>query len=96
MDLVMTGRRINGAEAADLHIVTRAVPKADLAAAVEATLADILKGSADAIARTKAFIVHAEDVSHRAAMLSAVDSISIGLTHPETRRRISAFLDGAR
>ncbi|MEQ9122428.1 MAG: enoyl-CoA hydratase/isomerase family protein [Alphaproteobacteria bacterium] len=96
MDLVLTGRRCSGAEAAELHIVTRAVPKDALAVSVEATIADILKGSGDAIARTKEFIVHAEDASHRAAMLSAVDSISIGLTAPETRRRITAFLSGAR
>ncbi len=96
LELILTGRRIDGTEAARINLITRAVPAADLAAAVEATLADILKGSPDAIARTKEFIVHAEDASHRAAMLSAVDSISIGLSHPETRKRITAFLEGER
>jgi methylglutaconyl-CoA hydratase len=96
MDLILTGRRINGEEAARCHIITRAVPKIDLESDIQATIADILKGSPDAIARTKDFIVHAEDASMRSAMHSAVDSISIGLTHSETRRRISAFLAGAR
>jgi enoyl-CoA hydratase/carnithine racemase len=96
MDLILTGRRIDGREAALCHIITRAVAKTDLETNVEATISNILKGSPDAIARTKDFIVHAEDASMRSAMLSAVDSISIGLTHPETRRRISAFLAGAR
>jgi len=96
MELVLTGRRIDGAEAARLNIITRAVPAAALADAVEGTVADILKGSPDAIARTKEFMVHAEDASYRAAMISAVDSISIGLTDAETRKRITAFLAGAR
>ncbi|MGZ0188981.1 MAG: enoyl-CoA hydratase/isomerase family protein [Alphaproteobacteria bacterium] len=96
LELILTGRRIDGIEAARINIITRAVPSEDLEASVEATVADILKGSPDAIARTKEFIVHAEDSSHRAAMLSAVDSISIGLTSPETRTRITAFLEGKR
>ena len=96
LELILTGRRIDGAEAAHLNIITRAVPPDALEASVEATVADILKGSADAIRRTKEFIVHAEDASIRAAMISAVDSISIGLTAPETRKRITAFLAGER
>ena len=96
LDLILTGRRIDAREAAELHVITRAVPADALDRAVERTLADILKGSADAIAATKAFIAHSEDAGHRAAMLSAVDSISIGLKAPETRRRIEAFLAGAR
>ncbi|MBL8675725.1 MAG: enoyl-CoA hydratase/isomerase family protein [Rhodospirillales bacterium] len=93
MELVLTGRRIDGVEAARINLVTRAVPKGRLAAAIDETLSGILRGSAEAIARTKAFIVACEDAGHRSAMLSAVDSISIGLTSPETRRRIDAFLD---
>lgn len=96
LELLLTGKRIDGVEAARINLVTRAVPADELEDALAGTLTDILKGSPDAIARTKAFIVHAEDASHRAAMLSAVDSISIGLTSPETRKRINAFLDGAR
>ncbi len=95
-ELMLTGRRFTGAEAADLHVVTRAVPKASLDEAVETTLGHILAGSAPAIARTKEFMAHAEDASYRSAMLSAVDSISIGLTDPETRRRIEGFLAGKR
>jgi enoyl-CoA hydratase/carnithine racemase len=96
MELLLTGRRIDAREAAAINLITRAVPTGTLDAAIEEVLAGILKGSAEAIARTKAFIVHAEDTGLEAAMRSAVDSISIGLTAADTRRRIAAFLDGER
>ncbi|MDG2285198.1 MAG: enoyl-CoA hydratase/isomerase family protein [Alphaproteobacteria bacterium] len=96
MELVLTGRRIDGDEAARINLITRAVDKAEIEAELESILAGILRGSAGAIARTKEFIVHCEDASHRSAMISAVDSISIGLTAPETKARINAFLDGQR
>jgi len=96
LELILTGRRIDCAEAARINLITRAVPKEKLDDAIEDVIRDILKGSPDAIRATKEFIVHSEDTSHRAAMISAVDSISIGLASPETRRRIEAFLAGAR
>ena len=96
MELWLTGRRIDAVEAARINLITRAVPKGTLSAAVEETLAGILRGSAEAIARTKEFIVACEDAGHRSAMLSAVDNISIGLTAPDTRRRIEAFLGRAK
>lgn len=96
MELLLTGRRIDAAEAAGINLITRAVPKGKLDAAVEEILAGILKGSAAAIASTKRFIVQAEDAGLESAMRSAVDSISIGLTEPETRRRIQAFLDRSK
>lgn len=93
MELVLTGRRIDGIEAARINLITRAVDKADLESELDSILRNILRGSAGAIAKTKEFIVQCEDASHRSAMLSAVDSISIGLTAPETKTRINAFLD---
>lgn len=96
MELLLTGRRIEADEAAAINLITRAVPKGELDAAIEAVLEGILRGSAEAIARTKAFMVHAEDAGLESAMASAVDSISIGLTSAETKRRIQAFLDRSR
>ena len=40
-DLVLLGRELTGAEAADLRLVHRAVPEADLAAATDALVADL-------------------------------------------------------
>jgi len=96
MELWLPGRRVGAGEAARIGLFTRTVPKGSLDASVEEVCQGILRGSAEAIARTKEFIVHAEDSGHRAAMLSAVDSISIGLTSPDTLRRINAFFERKR
>ena len=96
MELWLTGRRVGAEEAARIGLFTRSVPKGSLEASVEDVCQGILRGSAEAIARTKEFIVHAEDSGDRAAMLSAVDSISIGLTSPDTLRRINAFFERKR
>jgi len=93
MELVLTGRRIDAREAQQINLITRAVSAQNLNAEVDLIIDGVLKGSPQAIAATKEFIVHCEDASHRAAMLSAVDSISIGLANPETKKRINAFLD---
>lgn len=93
MELILTGRRINADEAQQINLITRAVAAENMSAEIDLILEGILNGSQQAIAATKEFIVHCEDASHRAAMLSAVDSISIGLANTETKRRINAFLD---
>jgi len=93
MDLILTGRRFDAAEAKELGVITRTVARGTLDTEVEETVAGIMKGSADTIRRTKAFIWHAEDSGHRAAMLSAVDSISIGVANADTRERIVDFLE---
>ena len=51
----------------------------------------LLRGGPDAIKRTKEFIWHSDEASHRAAMASAVDSISLGLASPQAREGIAAF-----
>lgn len=53
LDLVLSGRRFDAAEAARLHLITRVVPDDELDAAVEAVLADVLLGDARALAASK-------------------------------------------
>lgn len=93
MDLLMTGRRVAMDEALALGLINRSVATEQLEAVLEETLTALLRGSPDAMARTKAFIWHSEDAGHRAGMASAVASISIGLCSAETRDGIGAFLD---
>ena len=50
---MLTGRRFAAAEAARLHLVAAVVPRADLDAAVEATIADLLQGDRAALAATR-------------------------------------------
>jgi enoyl-CoA hydratase/carnithine racemase len=93
MDVLLTGRRIPAVEAVAIGLVGRAVPKDALESALDETLGGLLRASPSALRRTKEFVWHAEDAGHRAAMASAVGSISLGLVSSETRDGIAAFLD---
>lgn len=93
MDLLLTGRRVAMDEALALGLVNRSVPSERLEAVLEETLTALLRGSPEALRRTKEFIWHSEDAGHRAGMASAVGSISIGLGSAQTRDGIGAFLE---
>jgi enoyl-CoA hydratase/carnithine racemase len=93
MELVLTGRRIDAVEADRIGLITRAIPGASLDEELGKLLEGLLRGGPDAIARTKQFAWASDEAGHRAAMASAVDSISLGLASPQAREGISAFFD---
>jgi enoyl-CoA hydratase/carnithine racemase len=91
MELVLTGRRIDAREADRIGLITRAVAAAALDQQLEQLLAGLKRSGPDAIKRTKQFVWHCDEAGHRAAMASAVDSISLGLASPQAREGIAAF-----
>jgi len=93
MELVLTGRRINAREADRIGLITKAVPTAALETELRQLLAGLLRSGPDAVRRTKEFVWHSDEAGHRAAMTSAVDSISLGLASPQAREGIAAFFD---
>lgn len=93
MELVLTGRRIDAQEADRIGLITRAVAAGAIEADLEGVLAGLLRSGPDALARTKQFVWHSDETGHRAAMTSAVDSISLGLASPQAREGIAAFFD---
>lgn len=93
MDLVLTGRRVDAVEALQMGLVSRIVSGQALEGAVQETLASLLRGSPEAMRRTKEFVWCCEDAGLRASMASAVQSISVGLTSPEAGEGISAFFE---
>lgn len=93
VELVLTGRRIDAVEADRIGLITRAVPAAALDDELGRLLAGLLRSGPDAVRRTKEFVWHSDESGHRAAMASAVDSISLGLASPQAREGIAAFFD---
>jgi len=93
MELVLTGRRIDALEADRIGLITQAVPAGVVDDALARLIAGLLRSGPDAIRRTKEFVWHSDEAGHRAAMTSAVDSISLGLASPQAREGIAAFFD---
>jgi len=93
MDLVLTGRRVSTAEAVQMGLINRAVPREALQADVDQTVAHLLRSSPSALRRVKQFMWASEDASHRSIIASAVAPVSIGLMSEETRDGIGAFLE---
>jgi enoyl-CoA hydratase len=93
VDLLLTARSIDAAEAARLGLVTRAVPAEALEEDVERTLASLVANSPDAMARTKQMIWKTEDADHRSGLTVAVDGIGIAVGTREAREGVAAFLE---
>jgi enoyl-CoA hydratase/carnithine racemase len=96
LDLLLTGRRIDAGEAVRLGIVTRAVPVDRLSEHLDSVLADLLRGSAVAIARTKQFIRQCEMLTYQQGIEAATDKAIQGVGAPEMRQGLSGFLEKRR
>ncbi|HEY8244553.1 MAG TPA: enoyl-CoA hydratase-related protein [Casimicrobiaceae bacterium] len=93
LDLLLTGRRIDAAEALRLGLLTRVVPRERLDGALDAIVDDILSGSADAIRRSKAFVRECEALGYREANALAAERHVEGIGSPAMREGVAAFLD---
>ena len=93
MDLLLTGRKIGADEALRLGIITRAVPVDQLMGELDKVLADIFQGSAAAIRRSKRFVRECESLTYQQGIASATDKAILGVSLPEMREGITAFLD---
>jgi methylglutaconyl-CoA hydratase len=89
----LRGNRFSGAEAARIGLVTSAVPRAELDAAVQAVVDDLLLGSPSAIAATKRLLaeVPALPVDEAAAWTAALSAEMFG--SPDAQAGMQAYLD---
>lgn len=93
-DLLLTGRRIDAAEAAATGIVTRAVPAGTLGPAVDALLSDLLSGDAQAIRQTKAFRRDCAGRGRDASVAAATRLAKAVAGRSAAAARIGAFIAG--
>ena len=93
LEMMLTGRRFDAAEAVDLGIVNRVVSSADLDQAVDETTAVLAERSPAALTLGKAAFYAVEDMD----LDTALDHLHIGLTAiastEDAQEGVKAFLD---
>jgi len=93
-ELILTGRTISGAEAAEMGLANRAAPDGTLSGAVEATIQELVKLSPAALALTKKAI-YAWDSMHFDKGLARAEKIYLDelMKTSDAREGISAFME---
>ncbi|MEE9275460.1 MAG: enoyl-CoA hydratase-related protein [bacterium] len=92
-DLLLTGRTIDGAEAARLGIVHRAVPAEALDGAVEEAVADLLRAAPGALRAQKVPLARWLSAYLDAAIPPSIDAFDAAYRDGEPNARMSAFLE---
>ncbi len=93
LDLVLTGRRVDAAEALRLGIAQRVVPAATLLADATALAAEIAKGSPAALRSAKAVIHGGGDAGLEAALAAEWRAALELYGHPDHDEGIAAFFE---
>lgn len=92
--LMLTGRQITGTEAAALGLVTRAVPPADLEAAVDALADEIAsETSPSAVMLTKSMLARVAGMGLDEALTYATQTNALARTTSDFQAGIASFLD---
>jgi methylglutaconyl-CoA hydratase len=91
--LFVSGRRFNAQHALAIGLVHELVPAAELDAAVERTVADLLRCGPQAIAATKALLREVSALPAEAARNYAIDAIAAARAGAEGQEGLRAFLE---
>jgi enoyl-CoA hydratase/carnithine racemase len=92
LDLLLTGRRIDAAEALRAGIVSRVVAREALDDTLRSVLADLLAGNAAAIRRSKQFVRACETLTYGQGIAAATDKAILGARSPDLQRGVAAFV----
>ena len=92
MDLVLTNRVLTGAEAAEWGLVSRAVPRSDLDAVVEAVVTALREGPSGALADAKRLMAGAKDRTLSEQLEDEAATITRNIAGPDGIEGVDAFL----
>jgi enoyl-CoA hydratase/carnithine racemase len=92
LELLFTGQPIDAAEAARIGLVNRAVPDAELDAAVSALACTLAQKSRAVLARGKRAFQRQRDLDLDAAYADACETMASDVLTPEANEGIGAFL----
>ncbi|MBX6350558.1 MAG: enoyl-CoA hydratase/isomerase family protein [Clostridia bacterium] len=95
-ELMTTGRRIDGREAARIGLVTRAVPKEELDDAVSELVGRLLRQSPLALATGKAALYATDGLAYREALLVLREFSALLAGSDDAREGIAAFFERRR
>ncbi|MCC6718834.1 MAG: enoyl-CoA hydratase/isomerase family protein [Acetobacteraceae bacterium] len=90
--ILMTGETFDAAKALAWGMVEEVVPAAELDAAIDRVLADLLAGAPHAIRLQKSLIAQWEERGIAGAIAAGIDSFAEAWTTPEPARRMADFL----
>jgi isohexenylglutaconyl-CoA hydratase len=93
LDLLLTGRKVGATEATRLGLLTRCVPAGELQAEVDGVLADLARGSAEAIRRSKRFVRECESHSYREGVAAATAKAIENIGSADLAKGLAAFVD---
>ncbi len=93
VELLLTARNIRAPEAAQLGLITRAVPAGALQGEADTVIDALLAASPEALTRTKQMIWKIEDADYRSAITIGVDVISVAAATASAKEGIAAFVE---
>ena len=93
LDLVLTGRRIDAAEARAIGLINRAVPRAGLASAVEELLDLLAQKSPSALRLGRRAFYATQDLPYEAQLEALCAQLSLNAQSEDTAEGVAAFLE---
>lgn len=92
LELFLSGEKINAGRAAEVGLVNRAVPRAELDAAVDEVTAKLVRGGPEALAASKRLVFDVPAMPDRATAFAETQKVSIErFTSPEAAEGMAAF-----
>jgi enoyl-CoA hydratase/carnithine racemase len=93
LELVLTGRRIDAAEARALGLINRAVPRAELAAAAQELLDLLAQKSPTALRLGRRAFYATQDLPYEAQLEALCAQLSLNSLSGDTAEGVAAFLE---